>query len=310
MAGKRGTRKEDKKKLNKLQLKVLSVFLSFFLWVYVLSSANVEMIKTIPINIIPPAGLQISNNYSKEVTFQLKGPRAFLRELIERQETFTIDLNKKKAYKKNFYKVHFNRGDIKLPFGVSVESVSPEVQSIYLEKKKSKRFQIIPQFNGTLSKELKMISSKITPSKIFVQGPKSLINDLKHIKSQSIDLSTFKKDGELEVALDIDDRLTWANEEKVVFSYKVRARKANKKINNVPIRFLSSNQNFKGSVTSVSMTVLTEKENSEIKPGNIQVIADIPDNAKGKIEVPLKAVLPKDIILLEIEPKTIFIYVK
>jgi YbbR domain-containing protein len=43
---------------------------------------------------------------------------------------------------------------------------------------------------------------------------------------------------------------------------------------------------------------------------SIQVWADIPDEAVGRVEVPLKVVLPPSIHLLEISPKTIIVNIQ
>ena len=47
-----------------------------------------------------------------------------------------------------------------------------------------------------------------------------------------------------------------------------------------------------------------------IDSGTVQVWADIPEDAKGKVKVPLKVVLPPTMHLLEISPKTIIVNIQ
>ncbi len=66
--------------------KVVSVIVAVVLWVVVLGSRAVEVTKEIPILIVTPPELVISNEVPEKVLFKLSGPKAFLRAILDRPE--------------------------------------------------------------------------------------------------------------------------------------------------------------------------------------------------------------------------------
>lgn len=116
----------------------------------------------------------------------------------------------------------------------------------------------------------------------------------------------------VEVALP-DERLTLTSGYDIKFSYQLKAASANFTLKDVPIKFLSHSRKITSSVKSASVKLLVPdkiiKNRSNIS-SSIQVWADIPDEARGRVEVPLKVVLPPSIHLLEISPKTIIVNIQ
>jgi YbbR domain-containing protein len=301
-----------KRKIKKGTLKIISVIFSFILWLYVLNSANITVEKEVPLSIITPDRMEVSNNFPRSISYTLRGPRAFLRELVDREDEFTIDLNKFRRSSNNTYFITFSPTKLKLPFGVDVVKISPAKQKIVIEKTISKKIPLQVSTRGKLNEQLRLVNSKLNPEKIRVTGPRSVLRNLDYIETQSVDLADLSKDGEKILKVESqDERIHITADSTVQWSYKIRAKKANRKISDLKIRFLSSKGYRRSSHRSASITVLADaSEDLSSLVKKVQIVADIPEDAKGKVTVPLSAKLPNEMTLLEIVPNTIEVVVK
>ena len=301
-------------RLKKHSLKFLSLFLSVFLWAYVLNSEKVTFEKSVYLDFILPEDMIFSQKPSQEVTFQLQGPRAFVRTVTEREDRLIIDLNKANPKRQLFFHVEVNPAQLILPFGMVVERVVPRKIPIRLEKKSSKIVPLKFEMMGDLPDKLSLIKPLLIPEEVEVFGPRSVISDLKYLPTRAVDFDYLvgQQLVDLEVALP-DDRLSLPSGTIVKLKYQIKAASPNLTLNDVPIKFLSKNKAIETKTKTVMLKLLVPesvtKNRSNIS-SSIQVWADIPERSKGKVEVPLKVVLPPSIHLLEVSPKSIIVNIQ
>ena len=69
-----------------MSLKLLSFLIACVLWFAVLGSRNVEVTKEIPVEIITSPDLMVANDVPDKVVFRMSGPKAFLRNILNRKE--------------------------------------------------------------------------------------------------------------------------------------------------------------------------------------------------------------------------------
>jgi YbbR domain-containing protein len=116
----------------------------------------------------------------------------------------------------------------------------------------------------------------------------------------------------VEVAL-TDERLTLTSGAELTFAYQLKAAGGNLTLDDLPIKFLTRTKTVESKIKSARVKLLVPekilKNRSNIS-SSVQVWADIPDEAVGRVEVPLKVVLPPSIHLLEISPKTIIVNIQ
>lgn len=301
-----------KKKIKKHYLKMLSVFFSFILWIYVVSSENVILEKNVLVKYKTPEGYTISSLAPTDLVYTLKGPRAFLRDYISKDNEVLIDLSSLRAKKKNQFLVNFKNLNFNLPFGIQMLSVNPERKTVNIEPEVKRLIPIEPVIIGTLDKDLKLTSSSLNRKKVLISGPSSILGLIKKITTRPINISDLKADGKLKVDLNLpDNRLVSMETEELFWEYNIRANKANKKLSNVPITFISSKFIKRSSLKYVDVVVLVNEDaNMEEIVKGTKIIAELPDNASGKLQVKLKAQIPDSISLLEIRPLSIEVYVK
>lgn len=301
-------------RMKKHSLKFISVFLSVFLWVYVLNSEKVKFEKTVQLEYILPVDMMFAQKPVHEVTFLIEGPRAFVRTVAEREDRLVIDLNRANARRSLNFNVDINPAQLNLPFGMVVERVIPRRLSIRLEKKASKIVPLRLQFSGQLPDKLSLHNPVLEPSEVEVYGPRSLISRLKELPIKAVELESLPGLDQIPVEVQLpDDRLTLTGGFDIKFGYQLKAASSNFTLKDLPIRILSDKRKVTMTVKTASVKLLVPEKiikNRSNVSSTIQVWADIPEEARGRTEVPLKVVLPPTIHLLEISPKSIIVNIQ
>jgi YbbR domain-containing protein len=301
-------------RMKKHSLKFVSLFLSIFLWGYVLNSEKVRFEKTVMLEYILPEDMMFAQKPPTEVTFMIEGPRAFVRTVAEREDRLVIDLNRANSKRQLSFPVDINPAQLSLPFGMVVERVIPRRIPIRLERKASKIVPLKLTFIGELPEKLSLVKPLLKPAEVEVYGPRSVIASLKELPTRPVDLDTLV--GQDNVAVEValtDERLTLTSGSEVTFTYQLKAASANLTLKDLPIKFLTRTKSVESQIKSATLKLLVPekilKSRSNIS-STVQIWADIPEDAKGRVEVPLKVVLPPSIHLLEISPKTIIVNIQ
>lgn len=300
-----------KNTFKKHSLKFISLFLSLLLWGYVLNSEKIRFEKVVILEYILPEDMIFAQKPVSEVTFLIEGPRAFVRTVVDREDRIVLDLNKANSKRQLSFNVDIAPSQLNLPFGMAVERIIPKRIQIRLEKKASKIVPIKAQFLGALPDKLSMLKMELVPSEVEVYGPRSIISEMKSLPTRPIDLESLVGQDTVPVEIFLaDDRLSLNSGSEVAFKYVLKAANSNLTLENLPIKFLSHNKNIDSMIKVASLRLLVPekvtKNRSNIS-SSIQVWADVPENARGRVEVPLKVMLPPSIHLIEVSPKSIIV---
>lgn len=301
-------------RMKKHSLKFFSAFLSIFLWIYVLNSEKVKFEKVVSLEYILPVDMMFAQKPVQDVTFIIEGPRAFVRTVTEHEDRLVIDLNKSNARRQLAFEYDINPTQLKLPFGMVVERVLPKKLSIRLEKKASKIVPLRLQFSGQLPDRLSLNHAVLDPAEVEVYGPRSLISLLKELPIKPIELEALPGLDQVPVEIHLpDERLTLTSGYDIKFNYQLKASSSNFTLKEIPIRFLSEKRKIVSNIKFADVKLLVPEKilkNRSNVSSTVQVWADIPKEAHGRTEVPLKVVLPPTIHLLEISPKSIIVNIK
>lgn len=303
-----------KLKLKKHSLKFLSIFLSIFLWAYILNSEKLSFEKIVYLDYILPEDLIFNQKPPQEVIFNIEGPRAFIKTVLDREDRIVIDLNRVNQKKQLSFYVDFNPAQLNLPFGMIVENVSLRRIPIKLEKKASKVLPVKAEFSSSFPENFSFQKVQLIPSEIEVYGPRALIDNLKFIPTRPIDFDSLMGQEYLpvEVALP-DERLSISYFGEIKLKYQLKLNSSELVLNDIPIKFLSKNRKIFSSTKKATIKVrLTQKDpkNRSNISSSVQVWADISDDKKGEVRIPLNVVLPPGVQLLEVYPKTILVNVQ
>lgn len=287
-------------------LKFISLITAVTLWFYVLNSEPLELEKRIPLTFINPADLALNVEVPKTVKVKIKGSRAFVQDLDFDKEKLIVDL-RDFPYHQETFAVTFERSMVRLPFGVEVLEITPKQVVLSLEREIRKKVPVRVRTVGDVGKDLKLVSKNYRPKEYMIRGPYSMLKKTTILNTAPVDLSVLEGSGEILLPLEkLDGRILVEEMRNVEFSYVIKPNKANLTLKNVPIRFLTKHSSFKASLERVALDVLVSEERKDaLRSSEVQVIADIPDNASGKVQVKLRAQLPDGVNLLQIHPEFI-----
>lgn len=182
-------------------LKLFSIILSFFIWLYVVGSTKIEREKIFPVKILLPQGYSLESVNSLEVKFRLSGPRFLLENYIKKEKTIII--NAQKIFKKGQKEYHHltDRYESNVPLGIEVldKNVRDIIYSI--DKSRVRTLPIKLNFEETFLNEFEIVGKEILPKNVEVVGTRKQIRGLKEVLSERINIKRISKDGFFEVAL-------------------------------------------------------------------------------------------------------------
>ncbi len=287
-------------------LKVISLVCAVTMWFYVLNSEPLEVEKRVPLAMITPSGLAINVEIPTTVKVKLKGSRAFVQDLDLSQEKLIVDL-RDYPYTQETFAVTFEKNMVRLPFGVEVQDIEPKQVVLSLEREIKKLVPIRLRTVGEVGKDLKLVEKSFQPKEFMIRGPYGVLKKTVLLNTLPVDLSTLEGKGELRLPLEnVDRRIVIEEKRDVAFSYTIRPNKANLTLKNINISFLTKHTRFQSSDQRVALDVLVSSDRKDaMRSSEVKVIAEIPDNAKGKVRIKLRAELPDGVNLLQIHPEFI-----
>lgn len=297
-------------KSRKPMLRFLSVGTAILLWFYVLNAARVRVDKTVSIQYVLPDHAVFAVRPPRELILTLEGPRAFMRQVENRDEKILIDLTRRQWRNQMRPKVTLKGDELPLPFGVRVEKMLPGTLDLRLERKASKMVQVRTPLIGELPDELQIKDLRIRPQEVEVVGPRSVIANLKEIATRPVDVESLLGQESLALEWQLpDERLVVSSAAGIPqLSYKMVARKANLILEKVPVRFVGEGRALNTKQVTVVLwapaDIIRRTDKSDL---NVQVWAEIPEGLRGRTKVRLRAVLPPRLHLVELRPQTILV---
>jgi YbbR domain-containing protein len=205
-------------------LKIIAIFFAVSLWFYVLNSEPVQIEKKLPINYIVPKGHVISGPSEKEVTFKIKGSKAFIQNVFTNKEKLNVDLNPYFISSGKSFKVKFYASDVSVPLGVEIIDISPKEVTIELDHRVTMEVPIKVLYIGDAPRDRKIKEVSINPQSILISGPGEILKVMSKIETAPVNLALFNKDeGSTTVSLvDLDSRLKYEQMPKIKLNYKTQ----------------------------------------------------------------------------------------
>lgn len=300
------------KQMKKHSLKFISLFTAIFLWTYVQNSETVKFEKTVALEFSLPSDMVFAEAPIQEVVFLIEGPRAFVRNVSEREDKLLIDLNRAGARKQQNFSIDIVPTQLSLPFGMVVERVLPRKINIKLEKKATKIVPVKTRYIGALPDGLSLTRTEVSPKEIEIWGPQTVIKKVKEITTAPIDMESLI--GGTSISLDLvnrDERVVYEVMQAPKLNYQLKASKANLVLRDLPIRYLTQNKKARANTATATVRLLVpesmrERGSAAVLPA-IQVWADVPSQSEGRVEANLRAILPPGVHLVDISPRSIIV---
>jgi uncharacterized protein (TIGR00159 family) len=171
-----------------------------------------------------PAGMEILQTSVNTVRFQLSGSGAILKSLGPEQVQVRLDLGKAVMGQNSFT---ITNDSIKLPPGVLLKSLEPNVVDVTLDVQAKKELPIQVDWTGKLPIFLVLTDVRIDPEKITVMGGRSILDTISTIYTEKVRLDPIEKSGEITVSLALRPaslKVAPVSKERVKIAYTVEGR--------------------------------------------------------------------------------------
>ena len=305
--------KQNNKLLNrkKLYLKIFSLISGLFIWMYVVSSAQIELTKIVDLKVDLPKGKSVRNIIPSEVRYRIKGPGIFVRKFVN--DKFDLKISKKEYYKKGqtSFILDLEKIKAKLPFGVELVSIEPRNFPLKLERSLRKKVEISPDFSPGILEQFNIQRLSIKPEKIEISGPRSIVKNVQKVKTEEIDSLSVGQNQKVEIKLISPDKRLFLEQSSIIASMELITKNKQRLFKNIPIIYQSMGPIKYVSTRSVDITLVGKEEVlGKLDPESIQVIALIPKGKKGELSIELITELPQGIRLKELTPKSIKVEVE
>ncbi len=182
-------------------IKLLSLGLSLTLWFYVTSKGKTEMTLTIPLELRNiPQNMAVVGDVAGSLEVRVQGQERVLRDITIGKKVFgVLDLSMTNVGENV---VPISPDDIRRPSGVTVMHMSRSEVKVQLEPLVHKVFRIRPVLHGAPAAGFRVAKIIVSPPKITVEGPASVINALESLQTMPIDIQDARESVNVDPKID------------------------------------------------------------------------------------------------------------
>ena len=206
-----------------LALKAVSLLLALILWITILGFKREELKVNVKLEPLLPPGVMITNKIPTYIQFTLSGPRVLLKDVQKKLQPIRPDLRRTRETTIGFSISEDLIGE--LPAGVRVMSFYPPNILIRLEEIVERYVPVKPTFKGSPGEGYELGTVKVSPSKVAVSGPRSLLQLLESVGTEPFDVEGLKGNKEGEVTVEVDTSQGFRLSRESVVNVKVGTRK-------------------------------------------------------------------------------------
>jgi YbbR domain-containing protein len=192
-------------------LKLVSLILAIFLWYSITKTErDAERMIDVPVSLRRiPDGLTVVNPPTKAVTVTLRGPRTMLDNVDDRRGRVQVPLN---TIEMGENRIDLNGGMLapELPRSLKVVRFDPPSLTLRADRRLMRRLPVKPDLAGSPPLGYTVVESTVEPEMVEVTGPARLVDELKQIRTEPIDLRLFQEPRGRNVLLErIDPTITF-----------------------------------------------------------------------------------------------------
>ncbi len=186
-------------------LKIISIFLSLVLWLFVRGDPSAERVITVALEIQVPRSMEITNERPTSVDVTLRGT---ISNTWFSQSVPTCIINLQGA-DEGEHLVPLTANNVRIPraSGIQVLRVSPARVMLVLERTVSKEVPIIVPIQGEAARGFEIYDLISKPATIVITGPRSHIEGISEIPTESVSLAGQKQSTRMFVSLNIRDNM-------------------------------------------------------------------------------------------------------
>jgi len=176
--------------LQNLGLKLLSIFIGFFMWFFVSSEQTVERIMEVPVEIInKPADLEIANNFTRSVLVQVQSPQ------LGREESFkaitaTLDLH---GARKGENVILLTPDSFRTASALKITNIRPSTITVLLDSRLTLTVPVRVRYSGRPASQYVVYGVSALPERVNITGPESHVRNVAEVVTQNIDIQDLRE---------------------------------------------------------------------------------------------------------------------
>lgn len=290
-------------------LKLISLVLAVGLWYYAVGEESIEVTRVIPLRVqMANPKMLVSEISVKALRVTFSAPRSLIANIAS-QDIQAVHKIGEDIKTTGEYSFRVEPSEIRLPnFQMRVAKIVPEAVTVKLDEVVVQKFEIQPDFVGEPAFGYKLLSEEVrlNPNALLVQGPKGVLESLKTIKTEPIDLIGRIRSFNRTVRVKLPPTVKPMSESLVDVLIPIREEFDEKEFKDVVVRVLNvpdGNQAYEINPEKVTVVLkgskrLLEKFSSE----NLLAYVDPSGLKKGEYELPLNIILPEEVSLKDKKP--------
>jgi hypothetical protein len=182
-------------------IKLLSLGLSLILWFYVTSRGKTELTLTVPIELRNiPAGMMVVGDVTGSLEARMQGQERVLRDSsFSKKVIAVLDLSLAREGENS---IPISLDDIRRPNGTVVTHLSRYEVRVKLERVARRSFRLKPVLRGTPAEGYRLAGTTVTPSRIVMEGPASVMLMIERLETMPIDIHRARQSLTVEPRID------------------------------------------------------------------------------------------------------------
>lgn len=215
-------------------IKLLSFVLAFSTWWLVSTSDPDRTTISLQVDPIAPSGL-VALGIPNQVSVSISGPRSQIRSINPSDLQLLVELDKLSTVPGEFALDYSSHEILGLPGSVTVEAFAPATSSIELHREAESEVDVVAVQTGD-PEELYMVTQvTLEPTRIRVRGPAPLVEGLREVRTKPVDVTGFRHNRIVDVALDLDERLRPVGTGSIKAQVRVEPKADSKVLEQVPV---------------------------------------------------------------------------
>ncbi len=305
------SRRLQRMKRDLWMLRGISLIFAIFLWIAVIGGKRSEITKDVILDFKFREGTIFANNVPSEVSFRIRGPRAFLKEMEEKDLHIPVDLTQTRL---GGSEINFSEDMLEVPLGLEVLSVNPKTFLISLDQSAKKRVPVRASIQGSMPEGFKVRSVSVNPSTIEIEGPKKTVKFIESISTEDIRIDPTSSDKEIRVKLNLSEYFgvkVSENFDSVMVSINMDGPMQRKEISGIPVHLKVGSGKSAQEVNPKSVNAVLQPSSvnfviegpdgvmSKMASQAVQAWVEIPDSKKGRFKQKLLWQLPPQVKMLQ-----------
>jgi YbbR domain-containing protein len=281
--------------LNQVLLVGMSIGLSFLLWLWVGAQERSEIVVSVPLEYRNlPKGLEIypEKELISTVNVWVTGTTNTVKNLRPTEISAWIDLSNARSGLRHF---EIGPDQVSVPYGFSVIRITPSRISLRLEEVISRMVPVTVRLEGEPPLGFKVAETAVRPAEVEVRGPQSAVADVRHVVTDSIDVSNVRGNHTETVNIGVENSLVRiVRTNSVLVTVNVAEIKDVFTIR-VPIIIEKTNSQVRFNPKTVKLDLLSPKNFfSQLKEDQIRVVLDVEGLKPGVYELTPRVVLDEE----------------